>query len=204
MAGIIFYHLDLETNGMSWKNGWHEITELSIIRASDRMQITRQVKVDKPNNSSLDALRITNKSKDDLMKGISKYQLIKDFEDFVGQDASTPAYRCLVGHNIINFDRKFLWNTWEKANKTFPFDLWLDTLQMMRAYAKKKQLVKPQLNLSASCDLFNIKKVAGIHNARSDVRNTYLLWEQLTKEIDYLDYISRMPHYDDKDNGNEY
>jgi DNA polymerase III epsilon subunit-like protein len=198
MAGIAFYILDLETNGLV-SGGFHEICEFSILRASDRVQLTRQVKVDKPKNSSLDAMTITKKSMADYAKGISKSQLVADAEKFLSEDGLTPAHRCLVGHNIINFDRKFLWALWGRYSKEFPFELFLDTLHMAKAAAKKKQLIKPKLNLSAACEIFGVKKVAGEHNALSDTRNCFFLWEKLMKEIDYLDHISRMPHRKDNE-----
>jgi DNA polymerase III epsilon subunit-like protein len=200
---IEFYVCDLECTGL--RKGFHEICEFSILKAADRTQLTRSVRVDYPENASYDALLIIKKSMSDLKSGISKRQMIEEIEGFVSDDNLTSASRCLVGHNIIGFDKKFLWHEWEKVGKQFPFDLYLDTLHMSRAYVKKQKILdKPKLNLGAACDLLGIKKVAGQHAARADVRNTYLLWDKLMKEVDYLDYISRMPHYDDKDNGNEY
>jgi inhibitor of KinA sporulation pathway (predicted exonuclease) len=100
----------------------------------------------------------------------------------------------LVGHNIINFDRKFLWQLWENFNKQFPFDFYLDTMHLMRAYAKSRQLVKPALNLGASCELLGIVKAGQSHTAKHDTRNTYLLWQEVIKSVDYLQHIKRLPH----------
>ena len=190
---IAYYVLDLETNGL--KYGFHEICELSVLRASDRVQMTRQVKVDNPENSSFDALRITGKTMNDLTIGVSKDQLIKDFENFIGEDNLTPAHRCLVGHNIISFDRKFLLELWESKRKVFPFDLYLDTLHMAKFRVKQagSSYQKPKLNLGAACDFFDVRKVSGQHNAKSDTQNCFLLWEQLMKTGDFLDLIKRMP-----------
>lgn len=189
---IQFYIADLETNGLLV--GHHEICELSIIRADDRMQLTRKVRVDNIKNSSLDALNIIKRSSEDLKKGISKKDLIEQVEGFIKEDGLTPAHRCLVGHNIINFDKKFLWHLWDAHNKTFPFDLYLDTLHMSKAHAKKLGMIKPSLRLVNACELFGIPKVAGEHEASADTRNCYLLWNQLCKSIDYLDHIRRIPH----------
>jgi DNA polymerase III epsilon subunit-like protein len=198
MAGIIYYVCDLETNGLAWKNNFHEIFELSIIRASDRTQLSRFIKVNKPENSSFDALKITGKTLADLKNGISQKELVADVENFVAEDNLTPEHRCLIGHNIINFDRKFLWQLWSNHNKLFPFSLYLDTMQLMRKYAKQNQIIKPKINLHASCELLQIKKVAGQHDAVSDTRNTYLLWEKLIKHIDHLSCIKRIPHGDEE------
>jgi DNA polymerase III epsilon subunit-like protein len=190
--GIHYYVLDIETNGLV--DYMHEICEVSIVRANDMVQLSRQIRVDKPQNSSIDSLRIIKKSMDDLYLGITKDQMIDDIEKFVAEDGLTPEHRCLVGHNIINFDRRFLWKEWAKHNKQFPFSLYLDTLQMMRAFGKKIGLKKPKINLGASCDLMMINRVAGEHNAISDTRNTYLLFMKLREELDILEYIKRMPH----------
>jgi DNA polymerase III alpha subunit (gram-positive type) len=176
------------------KNNYHEICELSIIRASNRVQLTKQVKVDNINNSNLDSLKIIRKTAEDLRKGISKQELIYLVEKFANEDGLTPAHRCLVGHNIINFDRKFLLQLWETHNKVFPFELYLDTLQMARGYAKQRGIIKPALNLGAACDLLGAKKVEGKHEACADTRNCYFLWQKLMDNVKYLNYIKRMPH----------
>src|SRR5271165_549294 len=199
MSGIIYYCLDIETNGLMFKGNFHEITELSILRTTDRMQLSRQVKVNKPENSSMDALKITGKTIDDLKKGISKQQLINDVEEFLTEDNLSPEHRCLVGHNVVNFDRKFLWQQWEVFNKIFPFSLYLDTLNMSKDHAKKLGLIKPSLKLEAACDLLGVKKQDGKHNAKSDTRNCYLLWQKLMEKVDHLEHIKRIPHIDSND-----
>lgn len=202
MSGIVYYALDLETTGLMVE--MHEICELSILRAVDKMQLTRMVKVEKPQHASYEALKITNKTIEDLSKGISKPEMIADVESFVNEDGLTPAHRCLVGHNIVAFDKKFLWKAWERENKRFPFDMYLDTLHMSKSYAKKNQLIKPKLNLGAACDLLGIKKTAGEHNAKSDTRNCFLLWEKLMVSVDYLELIKRLPHADEEENDQKY
>jgi DNA polymerase III epsilon subunit-like protein len=195
MSGIIFYVLDLETNGLNHR--FHEISELSILRAGDRTQLSRKVRVMKPENSNIDALRITNKTMDDLRKGISPTTLVDEVDNFLAEDGLTADHRCIVGHNAIRFDREFLWTLWARHKRTFPATNWLDTMHLAKAAAKKQQLIKPKLNLSAACDIFGVKKVAGQHNAQDDTRNCYFLWECLMQQIDYLDHIKRMPHSKD-------
>jgi DNA polymerase III epsilon subunit-like protein len=189
---INYYVIDLETTGLSL--AYQEICECSIIRAEDRMQLTRQVIVDKPENSSFDALKIIGKSMADLRKGITKEQLIKEAEILFNEDKDEPSNRCIVGHNIISFDKRWLWALWERFGKRFPAELYLDTIHLFKAYGKKKGLGKIKHNLTDACNMIGIKKVAGIHNARSDTRNTYLLWQELIKEVDFLDHIKRLPH----------
>jgi DNA polymerase III epsilon subunit-like protein len=198
---ISFYVLDLETSGLL--SSLHEITELSLIRVSDKVQLTRQVRVNHPENASFDAMKITGKSFDDLKKGISPEQLIKDVDDFLAQDGSARTHRSIIGHNAINFDLKFIHQLYDNYNKTFQADMWVDTLHMSRDYGKKIGLVKPKLSLGASCDMLNVKKYAGMHNAQDDTRNTYLLWDKLIKEIDYLKHIKRLPHNETQYDDNE-
>lgn len=190
---IAFYICDLETNGLQAKNNFHEIAELSIIRAEDRVQLTRQVRVENIRNSSIDAMRITNKTESDYKKGISKKQLIEDVEGFLKEDGLEPPYRCLVGHNIINFDKKFLWQTWENFGKRFPFDLYLDTMHLSKAFAKTAG-INTSFKLLSLCDSFGVKKVAGAHSAGADTRNCYLLWQKLMENVDYVEHIKRFPH----------
>jgi DNA polymerase III epsilon subunit-like protein len=188
---IVFYLLDLETNGIL---NQHEITEFSAIRASDMVQLSRQVRVSRPEDSSLDALKITGKTLDDLRKGLSKSELVDIVEEFFATDNSAPESRCIVGHNI-GFDRRFLFRHWEVLDKRFPAHLWLDTLEVMRKLAKKRQLIKPKLSLQASCELLNVKTGSGWHSAKGDTRNCFFLWKELMKEFDNIDFIKTIPHF---------
>ena len=193
MAGIVYYCLDLESTGLMV--GTHEITELSIINATNKSQLTRMVRADHPENASLDALKITGKTKDDLKKGCSKQTLITDVEKFINEDGLTPSHRCLVGHNIISFDKRFLWQLWESQGKEFPFNMYLDTIHLMRAYTKRLQMVKQKVNLAASCELLKIATVNDKwHSAKADTQNCFFLWQKLMECVDYLEHIKTMPH----------
>lgn len=200
--GLMYYIIDLETTGLQWKNNFHEIVEFSVIRSSDRSQLSRNVRANNPESASFDALRITGKTIEDIKKGIHQSQLIQEVEEFLQGDGLTPEHRCIVGHNIINFDRKFLWQLWDTYSKTFPFSLYLDTMQLSRALGKKLGCGKEQkYNLTAACEMLGTKKYAGAHSARGDTRNTYMLWEKLMAHpnIDYLEYIKRIPHNQNED-----
>lgn len=197
---IKFYILDLETNGLQAKNNFHEIAELSIIRADDCVQLTRQVRVNNIRNSSIDAMKITNKTEADYKKGISKKQLVADVEALLDEDGAEPAHRCLIGHNVINFDKKFLWGTWEMFGKRFPFDLYLDTMHLSKAFVKTSG-INTNFKLGSLCDAFGVKKVSGAHNAASDTRNCYLLWQKLLESgVEYVEHIKRFPHVIENNN----
>lgn len=193
MSSIAFYLIDTETNGLLAKH--HEITEISIIRYVDRVQLSRNIKCNFPERSSLDALRITGKTLSDLSVGENKSKVIKDCNDFFNQDGLTKAHRCIVGHNIIKFDKKFLHALWEEEDQQFPADLFLDTMVLMKEFNKSRG-VSAKVNLDASCNSLGIKKFAGAHTAKGDTRNTYLLFNKLIKDynFDYLPYIKNFPH----------
>ncbi len=191
MSDIQFYVADTETNGLSLQ--MHEICQLSIIRGIDRMQFTRHIRIDKPENSSYDALRVIGKTMNDLRSGMEKADVIREVEFFLSEDNSLSTHRCLVGHNIA-FDRKFLCALWEKFGKKFPFDLYLDTIHMFKARCKKEGIIKPKANLTAACEQTGIRKLGDAHNARTDTRHTYLLWQELAKTEDFMDHVKCLPH----------
>jgi DNA polymerase III alpha subunit (gram-positive type) len=202
MAGIVYYVLDTETTGL--KHNFHELTEISIIRYEDRLQMSRNVRAEKPENASYDALKITGKTIKDLYKGISCTEMIGEVEAFLEKDNLTPAHRCIVAHNA-SFDRKFLYFAWGKRGRKFPAELWLDTLALSKKIATVRGLMKkgddkPKFNLHAACDLFGVRKIAEAHNAKDDSRNTYLLLKNfIDSNEDFLELIKRIPHSDDDD-----
>lgn len=192
-SDIVYYTLDTETTGLS--TSMHEIFEISIIRNKDRLQLTRQIKCEFPQNASLDALRITGKTKADLYYGMSKEDAIKDCNRFFNEDGLTPAHRCVIAHNS-SFDHRFVVALWDKCNLEFPCDLWVDTMAMSRDMQKNKGIVKPKVSLADSCNSFNIVKKAGQHAAKVDTQNCYLLYNKLITEagLDHLKYIKNLPH----------
>ena len=190
---IKFYVIDTETTGL--RANYHEITELSIIRCSDRVQLTESIICENPERASIDALNITGKSIDDLSYGNTKEFVVNKVNKFLNEDNLTPAHRCFIAHNA-NFDMKFMHALYDSVNIDFPVNLWLDTILLTRDFAKKEGIIKPKVNLEAACDLLKIKKVAGKHNSKSDSRNTYLLYKELieNKNIDYLPFIKTSVH----------
>lgn len=193
MSGINYYVVDTETTGLSVAN--HEIVEISIIRCSDKVQITRQIIAEFPERASLDALAITKKSMADLAIGKSKEEVVEECEKFFEQDGSSVESRCIIAHNY-SFDQRFLHALWSKCGKVFPANMWADTIALTKLAAKQQGIIKPKTNLEAACDLFGIKKTATFHNAKMDTRNTFFLWKKLTEElkVDYLPLIKTIPH----------
>lgn len=193
MSGLQFYVIDTETTGL--KAGYHECTEIGIIRCVDRVQLWRQIKCVYPERANFDALAITKKTMADLERGYDREAVVEECEKFFAEDGLTPAHRCIVAHNAP-FDRKFLHAMWEVCGKEFPAHLWLDTMSLTREYAKQNGIIKPKVNLHASCDLVGIKKISEAHNAKVDSRNTFLLHRSLVedKKVDYLPFVKTAVH----------
>jgi len=54
---------------------------------------------------------------------------------------------------------------------------------------------KAKVKLDLVMDLFGLKKYSGLHTAKGDSRNTYILWKYLMdSNIEYLDLIKQFPH----------
>jgi DNA polymerase III epsilon subunit-like protein len=202
MSGLHYYVIDTETTGL--KSGYHEMTEIGIIRCTDRVQLWRQIKCAYPERANFDALAITKKTMADLERGYDREVIVAECEKFFSEDGLTPAHRCIIAHNAP-FDRKFLHALWEAVGKEFPAHLWLDTMSLTREFLKQtgieaehkaKGLKKPSVNLHASCDWVGIKKISEAHNAKVDSRNTYLLHRHLIEEkkIDHLPFIKTAVH----------
>lgn len=203
MSGLQYYVIDTETTGL--KQGYHEVTEIGIIRVTDRVQLWRQIKCTYPERANFDALAITKKTMADLERGYDREAVIAECEKFFAEDGLTSAHRCIVAHNAP-FDRKFLHAMWEASGKPFPADLWLDTISLTKEFLKTAD--QSQLNivktatgrvstqLHACCDMVGIKKISEAHNAKVDSRNTYLLHRQLIdeKKVDYLPHIKTFVH----------
>lgn len=203
MSGLQYYVIDTETTGL--KAAYHEMTEIGVIRCTDRVQLWRQIKCVYPERASFDALAITKKTMADLDRGHDYSAVVEETEKFFAEDGLTPGHRCIVAHNAP-FDRKFLHALWESCGKRFPADLWLDTIQLTKEFLKtvdQSQIVivktatgKVSTKLHACCDMVGIKKISEAHNAKVDSRNTYLLHRQLVEEkkVDYLPFIKTAVH----------
>lgn len=194
---IEYYALDLETSGVNIKS--HEVVEISLIRCKDKVQLNKYIRAEHPETASLDALAVCNKKMEDLLFGDSKEQVVDEVERFFDEDGLSPAHRCIVGHNVISFDKRFLHALWDKCGKKFPANMFLDTMQLTRLAAKQMGIVKPKVNLQAACDMFGIKKTAIHHTAKMDTRNTFFLWKKLVEDVkvDYLPLIKTFPHSSD-------
>lgn len=194
IEGLNYFLVDIETTGLS--TSLHDIIEISLIRMHDKMQLNRKIRAKNPKTASMDALKITGKVPADLYKGIELEQAIDDVNNFLNSDGLLPSDRCMVGHNVLSFDKRWLHAKWTKYEREFPAQYWVDTLAMSRELVKLKGISgKPSLKLHAACDLFGVKKTSEAHNSKDDTKSNYYLWMKLKEEnIDHLKYIKSFPH----------
>jgi len=186
---LCYYVIDVETNGL--KCGWHEITEISVIRCADRNQLTKFIRIEHPERTSQEALSVTGRTKEDLRNGINAQNVVMVVHNFLLEDNMTNEHRCMIAHNA-SFDRRFCYELWGKYNLCFPAVCWLDTKSLTKGYANNVLgIVKPKLTLQASLDILGLKKRGTAHTATSDTQNTYILHDHLVKY--WLDCHERPP-----------
>lgn len=187
------YLLDFETSGLSSEK--NEVTQVSIIRAKDRHQLSKYIKAEHPETASEEALRITNRTRADLLKGDPKEYVVDLCDKFLAEDGTTPEHRCIVGHNVHKFDLRFAHKLWSNCGKQFQANLWLDTIPWTKAYARKFGIESPSFNLAASLNILKIAAKGQAHNAVGDTQNNYRLYMKLMESgVDHLDHIKRAPH----------
>jgi len=201
MNKIHYYILDTESSGL--KTGFHELNQISVIRASDSFQKTLNIAVEFPERASPQALAIQRKTYYDLKNGVTKKEAVDELNEFFLEDGLTNEHRCIVAHNA-SFDRRFLHATWESLNNQFPANLWMCTQSFTRAYAKMIGLEKvakiqceqkAKFGLDKSMQLFDIKQKSGAHNAVIDTQNLLNLWKNLmATSINHVKQIKRIPH----------
>lgn len=203
MPELQYYIADSETSGLNVKT--HEVVQVSIIRCKDQHQLSKYIIAEHPETASPEALRITGKTKLDLLKGDPKEHVVDVCNSFFDEDGTTPEHRVIVGHNVHRFDCRFFHALWEKCNSEFPAYLWLDTIPFTKAYAFKFGIASPGgFNLRASLDLVNIEVKQELHNAISDSQYNYRLWKKLMDSgVDYVDHMKRKPHILNKDSDDE-
>jgi len=190
---IHYYVIDVETTGL--KANYHEVTQVSIIRCSDRNQLSKYIRAEHPNRTQPRALEVTGRTYADLSNGDDKDSVVEFCNKFFNEDGATPEERCIIGHNVQRFDRKFLHALWASVNKEFPANLWLDTLPSTKKFATLKGIASDNFQLNSCLKVIGVKPRPGGHNAIVDTQNTYILWKGLEKDgIDLLPFTQRLPH----------
>ncbi len=189
---LTYYVLDLETTGLSVQH--HEITQISIIRCSDKVQFSRFIKPQYPERASYHALVATGRTPKDLEKGDDVVKVSDETDAFLQQDGLTPEHRCCVIHSTSGFDRRFLHSTWRALGKSFPAHVWFDTEAATRDYFKQIGLIKQPAKLGSAVQYLGISIKGKLHDAKVDTQACFKLRERLLKEgIDHLKYLKRVP-----------
>jgi DNA polymerase III epsilon subunit-like protein len=189
-----YYIVDTETTGLDV--GQHEISEISIIRYSDKHQITRFIYLNHPEKADPFALEATGRKRAELNFGLSelensKEKIVQDLISFLEKDQLTSEHRCFIAHNA-SFDRRFLHALFKKTKCIFPVNFWLDTIKIIRREIKKEGIKKPKVTLEASLEKFGVKSLGQAHRAKFDAQNLFLLFQKFQeKNIDYLENIER-------------
>jgi len=188
-----YYVIDTETTGL--KPAYHEITQISIIRCTDRHQLSKFIKAEHPRRATPIALEITGRTMQDIQHGESKEAVVAAVDKFFAADGVTAEHRCMVAHNAP-FDKNFCHALWDSVGSKFQAICWLDTKTLAKAWANKLGIIKPKLTLTASLEFTGLTPVdPGVHNAISDSRNTYLLMKRgMDEGLDHLACIKRYPH----------
>lgn len=190
---MFYYIIDTETTGLS--AGFNEIFQISIIRETDRNQISRNIKIQYPERASPEALKVTNKTIKELLEGSSKEDVVSEIDLFLSADGVSPDHRVFVAHNA-SFDQRFCHALWASVNKKFPANYWVDTKEISRVWQKKNGILKPELSLAASLTKNGLAAMPGAHNAVVDARNAFILWKSAKDaKIDYLSLIKKKEHH---------
>jgi len=175
-----FYVLDIETSGL--RPGFHEITEISILRCEDLVQKVWLLNIRYPQRFSKEALMVTGQNVMEITKRPSYLpDVIADINAFLEEDKEDADGRVIIAHNG-SFDRNQIEHNWKISKSFFPANYWLDTKEVARKFIKK-QLKLPgrqSVALGKLLELFKIKNVEpNAHSAEVDVRNTFRLWKYL-------------------------
>ena len=187
-----YYVIDTETTGLS--ADINEVIEISIVRCSNKHQLTKQIRAEHPERAHPKALEVCGKTLADIIKGDSKESVVKRCEEFWEEDGLTSEHRCLIAHNAP-FDKRFCHALWQKVGRVFPVVCWLDTIKLTKEWVKKAGVRQESFKLSSALKFAGITPMTGEHEAGADARNTYLLWKRaMDNKVNHLQAITRYPH----------
>lgn len=189
-----YYVIDVESTGL--KAGFHEISQISVIRCSDRNQLSLFITIENFKAVDPRALEATGRTIQDLIRSdsVDKKTAVDKLHNFITSDNMTDEHRCFIGHNC-DFDKRFCHALWDKAGKKFPGACWLDTKPFAKQWAIQNGITPENLKLPTCIEFAGIKSAGVHHNAITDTRNTYALWKKAMDDgIDHLPFIKRKPH----------
>lgn len=162
---------DLETTGIS--SVYDEVIEISGVKVRDGRVMNEYTSLVNPGRSIPRGASQVNGITDEMVRNAPVFQdVLLEFLEFLGDDV-------LVGHNIHNFDMRFIYRDTEKYYGRVPGNDYVDTLSVARNYL-------PQLSHYRLVDLasfYNIS-VIGAHRALNDCRMNQQVYECLAKEME--------------------
>ena len=188
------FYIDSETTGLS--NGYHELTEISIIRLEDLVQKTWHIKIKYPDRATPEALKMTGKTIDYLLNN-GKYieEIADDVEAFLNEDGLGPENRANLAFNC-SFDRRFIEDSWKSINRIWPVAYWLDVREQARKYVKlfHSNLFKPSLSQENMLKLTKVAHYKGYHGAEIDCQNLCIMHQFFNeKGITDIEFIKKSP-----------
>ena len=161
---------DLETTGIS--SACDEVIEISAVKVRDGQVVDEFSTLVNPGRPIPWQASQVNHIYDDMVEDSPDFRTaLADFLDFAGDDV-------LVGHNIHNFDMKFLYRDARRFwNRTIGND-YIDTLQVSR-------ICLPMLHHHRLVDLAEHYGISpeGAHRALADCRMNQKVFECLAKEL---------------------
>lgn len=157
---------DLETTGVNPKED--KIVEISAIKVKDRRVVEEFSTLVNPERLIPLSASFVNKITDEMVKDAPKIEeALKAFTDFIGDEI-------LIGHNIHEFDMKFIHRDVEKYIGMFLCNDYIDTLPMARSLLREL----PRHKLSILAEHFGISS-EGAHRALVDCRMNQKVYEAL-------------------------
>lgn len=162
---------DLETTGIS--SNYDEVIEISALKVRAGEIVAEFSELVNPGISIPYSASVVNNITDEMVATAPCFdEVLERFIEFIGDDI-------LVGHNINNFDNKFIYRDCEKYfGKTLTND-YIDTLIL----AKKCFPQMKHRRLSDLADVYGIS-TKGAHRALADCKMNQQIFENLGKELD--------------------
>lgn len=161
--------LDLETTGVSWYRD--TIIEFGAVKVVDRKPVdTYQQLVNPMRNLNPFITQLTGITPDMLEPAPTLDTVLPDFLRWCGDDA-------MIGHNIMQFDIKFIDLAAQRILHHAVPNRIIDTLQMSRS-------MYPQYNRHRLVDLIQRFDIADVeeHRALSDAEQTQMCFEYMRDE----------------------
>lgn len=162
---------DLETTGIS--SSYDEVIEISGVKVRNHQVVDEFTSLVNPGRPIPYGASQVNGITDAMVQNAPFFsEVLGKFFEFLGDDV-------LVGHNIHNFDMRFIYRDAERFYGKVPENDYIDTLSVARNYL-------PQLTHYRLVDLASFYHISdrGAHRALNDCRMNQQIFEHLAKEME--------------------